>query len=142
MEAALREYAQLGEFLAEETAARPVTTRVELSKIDLVPYDSTDELRRMLPIVDALLGWTHSPTPELGVQLAESADGVEQLVTISNAFLTPDLGRAVKIETRANCAPSDDDLRGALISLNAVLNEAFRGLFSEYAFSRFKGDDE
>ena len=76
--------------------------------------------------------------PELNVQLAEQLDGVDRFVSLSSAFVGPDLGRAVRIETRATRDIGSDDVRTAFESLNVLLNDIFVSLFSDEALARFQ----
>lgn len=135
---ALREFKEFEEFTVDNTGVRPMAIRVELTKIDVVAFATIDDLRRDLPLVEAIHPWTRSSMPELNVQLVEQVDGIDRFVSLSNAFVGPDMSRAVRIETRASC-DCGVEMGASFEALNMVVNEVFASLFSSVALARFQG---
>lgn len=137
---ALTEFEDFAQFCRVELGSTPATSRVELAKIDVVRYSSVTALGELLPLVDALRQWTKSDAPEINVHLAERVDNTDVLVLVSNAFVTPDLSGAVRLETRAARMLEEESPSQVFTALNVTVNGIFEKLFSAAAMKMFRGE--
>lgn len=147
MSRALGEFERFAQFCEEALGVRPVLTRAEVAKVDLLlrgtHWQDAADLAKLMPVMVALRGHSAGDDPDVALRIGErraQGDFVLSLhLGIQSIFgMMPSYG--LRLETRAHRAidGSKIDLRQELGALNGMVNDAFFGLFEPSELTRFE----
>ena len=131
---ALREFVAFGDFCEAQCGLRPVVSRLELTKIDVLrlglDYVDLDDLGALLPTARVLKSVEASKPTQLHLRLVEPPSEDHLSITMN---IGPD---AARIETRYTFNPKDD-LRRRFEAANLRVNQVFFGLLNTKEMGRF-----
>jgi uncharacterized protein (TIGR04255 family) len=148
MSRALAEFARFEDFCVREFGAKPAVRRVEVAKVDLLVqgkhWQDFTQLASLVPMFETLRPQAANDDADIRLQVADARHGADFVLAFHygmQSILGRMPSRGLRIETRANRAlkNEEDDVRAQLVDLNAMLNDAFFGMFEQNELSRFGG---
>jgi uncharacterized protein (TIGR04255 family) len=138
----LEEFDRFANFCKDELGERPSIQRLEVTKIDRVPYEDRADLFACVRLAKALETVWRSDSGELNVTFTEHVEGIDVLVRATNVIvgiLGEAQGSALQVETRTSRAIDARPPMDLLDTLSEQANKMFEAIFTDEAIRRFKG---
>lgn len=145
---ALAEFARFEDFCVREFGAKPAVRRVEVAKVDLLVqgkhWQDFTQLASLMPMFKTLRPQAATDDADIKLQVADTRHGADFVLafhstTACNRFSVGCLRGGFESKHAPTARSRTRRRTCEFVDLNALLNDAFFGMFEENELGRFGG---